>query len=314
MTSQAEKLKLLAERVKRTFGSTPLTQAFQDRKAIIGPGSFPGTDEGKLAQDALKAMENGDDPDPRGLAALELMIKLMRPAALITDGKLEAIDAQAAAAFPDWQSFGAVFKPIEFSVGRINNASGAGIATGFLVSDQSVVTNAHVVAALSRGTMLLAEGQGTIDFRKEYGDFVADVFAIRSVIAVHQQYDLALLRIEQVQSDKHPPLKFAGCTAADAAVVAIGYPFDDPVRNPLFVSGIYKGIFGVKRAAPGRVVSLGQNEITHDCSTLGGNSGSPLLDMKTAGLSGVHSEGMFMYTNRAVPVGVVKSFCDAYAN
>ena len=314
MTDMPDRFKLLAQRVRETFGNTPLSQAFQDRKAIIGPGNFPGTDEGKLAQDALTAMENNQEPDPRGLAALELMIKIMRPAALIQEGKLGPLDSQAAAAFPDWITFGAALKPIEFSIGRIDDAVGNGVGTGFLVSDHTVVTNAHVVSCLSRGTMLLTEGQATINFRREYKDFVQDICAIVSVIAIHQTYDLALLRIQPIDGGGHPALAFAADTAANAPVVAVGYPFDDQVRNPLFISGIYKGIFGVKRAAPGRVVSTSQGEVTHDCSTLGGNSGSPLLDMKTAEVAAVHSEGMFMYTNRAIPVKVLKSFCEAYAN
>jgi S1-C subfamily serine protease len=310
-----EKFKLLAARVRETFGSTPLSQAFQDRKAIIGPGNFPGTDEGKLAQEALDAMENNQDPDPRGLAALELMIKIMRPAALIQTGKLEPLDNQAATAFPDWGTFADAFRPMEFSVGRIDDVSGKGVGTGFLVNDQTVVTNAHVVSFLSRGTMLLTESQATINFRKEYKEFEQDVHKILAVIKVHEEHDLALLRIEPADQQGHPALAFADFdTSANAAIVAIGYPFDDPVRNPLFISGIYNGIFGFKRAAPGKVIAVSSGEVTHDCSTLGGNSGSPLLEMKTAKLAGVHIEGMFMYTNRAVPASILKTFCEAYAN
>jgi len=315
MSDGPDRFKLLAQRVRQTFGNTPLSQAFQDRKAIIGPANFPGTDEGKLAQDALTAMESNLDPDPRGLAALELMIKIMRPAALIQQGKLEALDNKAGEAFPDWLTFANALKPIEFSIGRIDDLSGNGLGTGFLVSDHAVVTNAHVVSFLSRGTMILTEGQATINFRREYKEFVQDVCKILAVIKVHQDYDLALLRIQPLDQQGHPALTFAGAaTAVNAAVVAVGYPFDDQVRNPLFISGIYKGIFGVKRAAPGRVVSVSPGEITHDCSTLGGNSGSPLLEMKTAEVAGVHCEGMFMYNNRAISVDVLKTFCEAYAN
>jgi S1-C subfamily serine protease len=311
--SVPDRFRLLAQRVRDTFGNVPLSQAFQDRKAIIGPGNFPDTDEGKLAQDALTAMENGDDPDPRGLAALQLMIKIMRPSLLIQEGKIEPLDEQASQTFPGWGSFTKSFEPIEFSIGRIDDASHEGVGTGFLVSPQQVVTNAHVVSFLSRGTMLLTKGQATINFRREFKSYVQDVYDVLAVVSVHQTYDLALLRIQEAAKDSRPPLTFGPDALPDSTVVAVGYPFEDR-RNPLFISGIYKGVYGVKRAAPGKVVSTSQGAVTHDCSTLGGNSGSPLLDMKTAEIVGVHSEGVFMYTNQGISASTAKSFFDAYAN
>jgi len=299
----------LALRVRQTFGDRPLSKAFEDRKAIIGPGNFPGTDEGKLAEKALNDLENNLDADPKGLAALELMIKLMRPAPCITGGKFDPIDSQAAATFPTWAAFCEAFRPFEFSVGRISDASGKGVGTGFLINDEIVSTNAHVVDFLSRGTMLLTEGQASIDFRKEYQDFVADTVPILQVIAVHKSSDLALLRVHRVDDKTHVPVQMGdNDPVSNDALVALGYPYDDPARNPLFVSGIYNGIFGVKRAAPGKVVSVEDGEITHDCSTLGGNSGSPMLSMVDARVAAVHSEGMFMYVNRAVPVSILKDF------
>ncbi len=311
--SVPDRFKLLAKRVRDTFGNVPLAEAFQDRKAIIGPGNFPNSDEGKLAQEALDAMENGNDPDPRGLAALQLMIKIMRPSLLIEAGSIEGLDEQAAQTFPDWSSFTLAFKPIEFSVGLIADETHQGVGTGFLVAPDVVLTNAHVLSFLSRGTMVLTKGQATINFRSEFKVFNQDIYDVLAVISVHQTYDLALLRIQEPDTVGHPPLSFCSNVLPDSAIVAVGYPFDDK-RNPLFISGIYKNIYGVKRAAPGKIISASVDAMTHDCSTLGGNSGSPLLDMKTAEIVGVHSEGIFMYTNQAIPASAAKTFCDAYAN
>jgi S1-C subfamily serine protease len=310
MSLPAEQNQLLIARVRATFGSRALTTAFSDRKAIIGPQHFPGTDEGKLAQDALSKLERGQDADPKGLAALELMIKLLRPAPLIESGELEALDSEAEECFPEWKSFGSVVRPILNSIGRINDAEGRGVGTGFLVNEKTIVTNAHVLAVLSRGTMVLSEGQATIDFRKEYHHFEEESRAILAVVKVDEAHDLALLRISPVDLNRQRPLEVkADLPSANAGVVAIGYPFDDPMRNPLFINGIYNGIFGMKRAAPGRIVSTSATTITHDCSTLGGNSGSPLLSMETGALVGVHREGLFMYVNSAVPATIVEEFC-----
>ena len=41
--------------------------------------------------------------------------------------------------------------------------------------------------------------------------------------------------------------------------------------------------------------------ITHDCSTLGGNSGSVLLDLQTGEAVGLHFAGLYLQDNFAVP-------------
>jgi S1-C subfamily serine protease len=314
MSLADEQKKLLIARVRTTFGNQLLTTAFNDRKAIIGPDHFPGTDEGKLAQDALSALENGKDPDARGLAALQLMIKLLRPAPLIESANVGGLDVQAEEAFPEWSSFTNVVRPILNSIGRINDSEGRGVGTGFLIDEKTIITNAHVLSVLSRGTMVLGKGQATIDFRKEYRGFEEEARAILSTVAVDETHDLALLRIVPADGDCQRPLKTrANGISANAAVVAIGYPFDDPMRNPLFINGIFENIFWVKRAAPGRIIETSETVLTHDCSTLGGNSGSPLLSMGDGALVGVHREGLFMYVNSAVPAKIVEEFCASHA-
>jgi hypothetical protein len=75
---------------------------------------------------------------------------------------------------------------------------------------------------------------------------------------------------------------------------------NDSGRNPLFVSSIFGNRFGVKRAAPGEVIDPGGQGFHHDCSTLGGNSGSPVVSLKTGQVVGVHRAGEFMYRNESV--------------
>jgi hypothetical protein len=92
------------------------------------------------------------------------------------------------------------------------------------------------------------------------------------------------------------------------AVVTLGYPVDDFLRNPLFASVIFENKYGIKRAAPGEVTSVSGDSISHDCSTLGGNSGSPVFSMKTARVLAIHSDGIFVYSNEAIPASVVGEF------
>ena len=42
--------------------------------------------------------------------------------------------------------------------------------------------------------------------------------------------------------------------------------------------------------------------IEHDCSTLGGNSGSPVVDLETHQVIGLHFGGRFGVRNYAVPL------------
>jgi hypothetical protein len=113
---------------------------------------------------------------------------------------------------------------------------------------------------------------------------------------------MALLAVEPVSSTpaRTPLAVEINPVNEGDGVVAIGYPFDDPARNPLFINALFGGKFGVKRAAPGEVLRSSRTSIFHDCSTLGGNSGSPILSMKTARVVGLHRDGFFMYRNEAV--------------
>ena len=46
----------------------------------------------------------------------------------------------------------------------------------------------------------------------------------------------------------------------------------------------------------------------HDCTTLGGNSGSPVLTLDGAHLVGIHADGMFLARNRAIAGAEALSF------
>ena len=125
---------------------------------------------------------------------------------------------------------------------------------------------------------------------------------IVKVVAVHETLDLSLFEVDSVTLDVDRAL--LPMAPADAAqgdtVVVLGYPQNDSARNPLFVSSIFGNRFGVKRAAPGEVIEVKGSGVYHDCSTLGGNSGSPVVSLKTGQVVGVHRSGDFMYRNESV--------------
>lgn len=72
---------------------------------------------------------------------------------------------------------------------------------------------------------------------------------------------------------------------------------------------IFGNIYDVKRFAPGEVVGLPHDAwyLTHDCSTLGGNSGSAVLSIDGGEVVGLHFGGQFRKTNYAVKASVIRS-------
>lgn len=61
----------------------------------------------------------------------------------------------------------------------------------------------------------------------------------------------------------------------------MGYPATDGLRNdPDEMERYFRGLYDVKRFAPGFLrLDAGATVLGHDCTTLGGNSGSSLLSL-----------------------------------
>src|SRR5205814_8620599 len=116
-------------------------------------------------------------PSAAELAALEFVIRMLRPAPLSTRGCLDPLPSKAgsnvyqADMTAAWERFRALSRPILYSVGRLDRPSGPdaeGIGTGFLVGEDLVVTNHHVLSKLSNGADALDEGMAVIRFYQEY--------------------------------------------------------------------------------------------------------------------------------------------------
>lgn len=311
------RLEILRARAERTFAGRPIDQALAKVRTIVGIPSIPDGEE--TAQVALDKLQNGEEPTPVELAALELVIRLMRPAPLSRNGMLDPLPTESGSNLynPDtedlWNSFRESVKYVLYSVGRIDMASGGMQGTGFLVAPTLLVTNRHVLAKLSYGTERLQEGQAVVRFRQELGSRESRTATARilTVASVHPTLDMALLRV--ALEEPRPVLPLSERDAVETEdVAAIGYPFDDG-RNPVFINAIFQGDFGVKRAALGEVMETGTDSLFHDCSTLGGNSGSPIFSLKNGRVVGVHRSGIFMYRNEAVTVHHLKTFVEETA-
>lgn len=303
----------LRARADRALGSHTVTEAVAKVRAIIGPQNIPATEP--AAQAALATLRAGGRPTADQLAALELVVRLLRPVVFIRDARiLDLPDDAAHNLHPAelkaaWRAFGDAIAPLLPSIGRVESTDRTHIGTGFLVADGVLATNRHVLAALTSGTEVLAAGTAQVQFLEEDDrrNSAAHVAPILDVVAIHPTLDLALLAVPALG---RPALRMAAAPAAESErVIAIGYPGEDKKHNPLFLSALFQGRFGCKRASLGEVLDgVAAPAFYHDCSATEGSSGSPLFHLASRQVVGVHRGGFFMYRNEAIDAAALEAF------
>jgi len=144
----------------------------------------------------------------------------------------------------------------------------------------------------------------------EFDDLVGDVarsFAVVEVLYIEPDSgpDIAFLRVAR-RSDGSRPYRIdvaRGDAGADVPVFVVGYPARAPksvIPDQQLMTGLYRGRYDVKRAAPGFTMAPLEGATRHDCTTLGGNSGSVVLDLKTGAAVGLHFASLYQETNYAV--------------
>jgi endonuclease G len=151
-----------------------------------------------------------------------------------------------------------------------------------------------------------------MDLLAEVGSASTLILDISRPVSISKTWDVALLRVEGLPQGVNPlplarsePTVIVGGTAA-----VIGYPSYDPNESFLDQANIFRSVFDRKRLQPGKlngratVLSFGRNvsAIAHDCSTLGGNSGSALISTDLAQVVGIHFAGTTHVANYAIPV------------
>lgn len=219
------------------------------------------------------------------------------------------------------------------AVGRVNipaNPKYAG--TAFAIAPGLVITNRHVLEAIARqdagGKWTFKwPAETTIDFVAEDGAAPGPSFAVRSVElagpdAINNQLDfarldMAVLRLDTTGAAAFPhTVRLEGDPSAIAEgrqLYAVGFParpgtfFGPGIPPPRMetlevINTVFRGKFGVKKLAPGYVERApgdlaGDHRkwiFSHDSSTLGGNSGSALVDLDAEGarVIGLHFAGI----------------------
>lgn len=287
----------------------------------------------EVEESALRKLSKGDfdDLSPREELRLEAIVEERgRPVSFIIEGKFQDLPAP-------WVHYNDATLPIRRriegaipSIGRVEAPSpfpGEApdhLGTGFIVGRNLMMTNRHVAELFVRGVgqnrsrLTFVPGiAAAIDFRREKGFSPSDrsaSAALVDVIMVHPYWDMALFRVEGLPSEIGV-LPLSVCAPEDLGdreIAVIGYPARSRDRSPKAVDLEKKHfgtIFGVKRIAPGEIRSRERVEsfnhfvpaMTHDSSTLPGNSGSAILDVHTGEIVGLHFAGITLKANYSVP-------------
>ncbi len=206
------------------------------------------------------------------------------------------------------------------AVGRIevSGHSLAWLGTGWLVAPDVIVTNRHVAAEFARqadtsfvfrrgldGTDMTA----SVDFLEEIGRADDWSFRLDRVLHIEDSTgpDLAFCRVIHTSGDRPPtPILLSPQASADELVAVIGYPArDSRIPEQPLMDQIFGDVYDKKRLAPGQLTATSADTLRHDCSTLGGNSGSVVLSLDTGEAVGLHYAGRFLQTNFAVRSAVV---------
>ena len=193
-------------------------------------------------------------------------------------------------------------EPFIPSVGRVEflnfamSWGGTGWVIGADGDSRLVATNRHVAQLVTKRT---ADGRGTflrsplsgarygvsLDFKEEVGSLSAQArpFSVAEVVYLADDAapDIAVLRIAGDGLPQPLPLAEDGPAEEGELVAIVGYPAFDSRNNVDDQARYFQDLFDVKRFAPGKVMQplSGVTTLRHDCTTLGGNSGSPLISI-----------------------------------
>jgi hypothetical protein len=326
----------------------PESESGTRSRAIVGPraGLPPISDErldAALSAERKRLLE-------LGAGALEIL-RTEGPAAVLTaDAQLgiEAIVSVARPALflqdgtfgdppPPWDHIlgphrGSI-RTAAMSVGRIGVRGLPQLpyaGTGFLVADDTVMTNCHVARVFSQSG---SDGEWSFQPGLDvHLDFVEDPDApppdptlegvrIDGVIGIHPALDLALLRVAPPDAGNRMPKPLTLMSGDPGplegrSVYVLGYPAPDYRNDTVVQRSIFGDRYFVKRLQPGAVMAppndaviptgpcssgAGPDDVMfHDASTLSGNSGSCVVDLDTNQVIGLHFAGMYMRYNEAL--------------
>ena len=285
---------------------------------------------GASALDTLRAEGPGAVLTAEAQLGIEAIVSVARPAMVLQDGAFGDPP-------PPWdhilEPFRESIRTTAMSVGRIGVPGLPQIpyaGTGFLVAEDAVMTNCHVARVFSQsgpdGDWSFQPGlEANLDFVEDPDAQRSDVASPRSVriegvIGIHPALDLALLGVaREATNGVSRPLTIMSRDPGPLEgrnVYVLGYPAPDYRNDPAIQRSIFGDRYLVKRLQPGAAMAppagatirmepcssgAEQHDVMfHDASTLGGNSGSCVVDLDSNQVIGLHFAGRYMEYNEAV--------------
>lgn len=312
------------ERLANEYGSG-VPGLTEELEANLKKFIHSDSDEGRLSShvDALKSVEaiipeSTDEELPEELSANERIIAAMagaRPVARIRDNQVTT-EFLGSYTYNETlvkllQDNEQTINPAIPAVGRIEltNSDYIWAGTGWMIADGIIITNRHVADVFAKqdpktSWFVFRPGprggsvSSDIDFLEEENRLDSIEHPLTSIlwIAPEGEADVAFLRVTQAigRPSLPRPIELADEVVEDAWIAAIGYPARDPsIRDQQLVIRIFgDDVYDKKRLSLGKLKKVAGSRLEHDCSTLGGNSGSVLLDMKTGRAVGIHRAGL----------------------
>ena len=281
----------------------------------LGPGNVAAAEAGlqKLAEDRVQEIT------PSEMLGLEaIVLPRNRPVAFVRGNSYDDLDGP-------WVSLNddvikkriASLLPL---IGRVEVPSSPILpyaGTGFVVGQGLIATNRHVAQLFSQGlglTIRYRAGDAAIDFKRQIDapdDDRTAYLSVRAVEMIHPYWDMALLRVDDLPTDRMLRLSVKSPEELlDHNVVVIGYPARDERNDVALQDRIFNRTYNVKRLQPGVIRARAKiqsfentvNALTHDASTLGGNSGSAVIEVDTGEVVALHFAGEYLKANYAVPM------------
>jgi hypothetical protein len=208
---------------------------------------------------------------------------------------------------------------VSASVGQVGllraDGTAEAIGTAWRIGTDLVVTNRHVAGVFARDTTLPPSAwtldpqkRAVVNFNITDKATTKKSFAATALLycADEEPVDLAIFRLDPA-GDKLPAplaLDFDAESLGDQIdmgsfkrfdgqpVYVVGHPFRDLATSA--TSTVFGIADGFKRCSPGLVTTLSalEHAFEHDCSTLGGNSGSCVISISAHKVVGLHYGGV----------------------
>ena len=294
----------------------------RERRAALPPAAEDG-----ITLEATGGDEVFDD------LVLETLVREGRPALMVQRNVIQfrgtEADVEARSVIDELRTAAPTIEPWLPCVGRIDVANYAGnlpfLGTGWLVAPGIVVTNRHVAELMTKagsegfvfkpgrfGERLIA----TINYRHEHAAPDSEAAEIKRVLWIEPdagKADIAFLEVGEANAGaRRDHLILAVKDAQDGdSVVVVGYPARAPehiIPDQSWMDRVFGSTYDIKRIAPGMMGPRSRGWATHDCSTLGGNSGAVVMCMESGHAVALHFAGLYRVENYAVPASEIRRY------